>query len=515
MMRSRMRRPLSIAVGAALLLTGVIATPGAAASPGAGGGGAAASMTKQVDDVVVSARLSFPSGGNVRGSVAGTLTLTHNGTSATVESGRITMVDPLDRSLVGSEFVASGTADAWTSTVDLPADTEPGIYRVTLSAEVAVTTDDGVIDVPIRTSDPFSVPFRESRYIPTMWIAPAGAPAGAVISVSGLANARDLGTGDHEPATEQVVNLYFDPAGDAPEALRETLTTDSRGFFTSRQTPTVSGTWRAEMPMTDSGSRTATTLSSAQRPRDTTVRQGSVSATQNGFTAGDHLITQDVVVGMDSVQRRVDVGSLGFTIGGTSGWVSVDSQRGEGVFPDGYRTQQELVHSGVGTSHATFTFRPTLPAGVYDVGIRDAMKACSAPDWDGNTGAMDNCSHSVLVEDPTVTTIVVKRASSTTVSASPTSFTGPRTITLRGEVRRVQLVNGGVPANRLAADVPVKLYFDPAGASGPVYKKEVRTGSDGTYTTSVATSTSGQWIAEYPGTALQAPSRAVVTITVG
>lgn len=503
--------PLSIAVGAALVLTGVVATPSAAAPPG---GGAAASMTRQVDDVVVSARISFPSGGNVRGSIPGTLSITHNGSSATVRSGRITMVDPRDRSLTGSEFVASGTAGSWTSTVPLPADTEPGIYRVTVTAEVAVTTSDGVVNVPIRTTEPYSVPFRESRYIPTMWISPAGAPAGATVSVSGLANARDLGTGDHEPATEQVVKLFFDPAGDAPEALQETLTTDSSGFFTARQTPTASGTWRAEMPMTDEGSRTVTTLSSAQRPRDTTLRQASVSATQNGFTAGDHLITQDVVVGMDSVQRRVDVGSLGFTVGGTSGWVSIDSRRAEGVFTDGFRAQQELVHSGVGTSHATFTFRPTLPAGVYDVGIRDAMKACSAPDWSGNTGAMGNCSHNVLVQDPTVTTITVKRASSTTVSASSTSFTGPKTITLRGEVRRVQLVNGGTAANRLAADVPVKLYFDPAGSAGQVLKAEVRTGSDGAYSAQVLTSTSGRWIAEYPGTELQAPARSGVTITV-
>jgi hypothetical protein len=76
------------------------------------------------------------------------------------------------------------------------------------------------------------------------------------------------------------------------------------------------------------------------------------------------VITHDVVVGLTPVLRRVDVGSLDFTVGGTSGWVSATSRRGEGSFPDGYQVQKELVHSGVGTSHATLTFNPTLPAGV-------------------------------------------------------------------------------------------------------------------------------------------------------
>lgn len=520
-----MRVPLSMALGATLMLTGAAVSsavtpdavaPDAVVSPEPSAG-QTQTMTKRVADVAVTAKISLPPGSDVQGSITGTLSITHNGTSAAMRSGRMTMVDPAGRELVGAQFVPSGATDAWTSDVPLSADAAPGIYQVSVSAEIAVTTDDGVVTVPIRTADPVLVPFRAQRSIPAIWTSPSSAPAGSTRSVSGAANMRSLGTGDYEPAPGQQVKLYFDPDGSAPETLRATLTTDSRGFFTSRQKPGGSGKWRAEMPMTDAGARTVWTITSAERERTTTLRQGSVNATQNGFTAGDHLMTHDVVVGLAPVQRRVDVGSLGFTVGGKSGWVSAESRRGEGSFPDGYRVQRELAHAGVGTSAVTFVFNPTLPAGVYDIGIRDAMKACSAPDWDENDAAsgLSNCTHDVLVQDPTVTTIVVKRASTTTVSASSTSLPGPGNVTLSGGVRKVQLVSGGGAQDRPAPNTAVKLYFDPAGSAAPVLKKTVTTGANGTYSTSVATSTSGKWIAKYTGTSLQAPSEATVAVTVG
>lgn len=512
-----MRAPLGLALGAALLMTGVAATPSVAAevSTAPPPGITADRVTTKVDDVVVSAKISLPPGGDVVGSVTGTLAITHNGSSAVMRSGRMTMVDPEGRSLTGAQFVASGTANTWTSTVQLPADVESGTFEVSVNAEIDVTTTDGVVKVPIRTADPVLVPFRAKRNIPLIWTSTSSAPAGSTISVHGAANIRSLGTGEYAPATGQEVKLYFDPSGDAPEVFIDTLTTDDRGYFTTRQKPGASGKWRAEMPMTDTGAKAVWTLTSAERARDTTLREGTVTATAGGFTAGDHLMTHDVVLGLAPVQRRVDVGSLDFTVGGTSGWLSAESRRGEGNFPDGYRVQRDLTHSGLGTSHATFTFNPTLPAGIYDIGIRDEMKACSAPDWDGLDGGTSNCTHNVLVEDPTVTTIVVKRASTTTVAASRTSVPTARTITLSGDVERVQLVSTGGAAIRPAPNVAVKVYFDPAGSAAPVLKKEVTTGSDGTFSTSVRATTSGRWIAKYAGTSLVAPSQAGVNVTVG
>jgi hypothetical protein len=519
-MRNKMRVPLSMALSAALMMTGVAAssgavTPDGAASPGPSAG-QSQSMTMRVADVVVTAKISLPPGSEVQGSILGTLSITHNGTSAAMRSGRMTMVDPDGRSLVGAQFAATSAANTWTSRVPLSADAKSGIYQVSVAAEIAVTTSNGVVNVPIRTENPALVPFRAQRNIPAIWTSPSSAPAGSTLSVSGAANMRSLGTGEYQPATGQEVKVYFDPTGDAPETLQATLTTDSRGFFTTRRTPVGSGKWRAEMPMTDAGAKTVWTITSSARERTTTLRQGQVSATQDGHTAGDHLMTHDVVVGLAPVQRRVDVGSLGFTVGGKSGFVSADSRRGEGSFPDGYHVEREMTHAGVGTSAVNLVFNPTMPAGIYDIGIRDAMKACSAPDWDANDAAsgISNCTHDVLIQDDTVTTIVVKRASTTTLAASETSFTGPKTITLSGELRKVQLVSGGGAADKPAANTSVGLYFDPAGSAGATLQKTVTTGTNGTYSTTALTSSSGTWIAKYAGTTLQAPSQATVAITV-
>jgi hypothetical protein len=81
-------------------------------------------------------------------------------------------------------------------------------------------------------------------------------------------------------------------------------------------------------------------------------------------------------------------------------------------------------------------------------------------------------------------------------------------------VRKVQLVSGGGAADKPAPNTSVKLYFDPAGSAGPTLQKTVTTGTNGTYSTTALTSSSGTWIAKYAGTTLQAPSQATVAITV-
>ncbi|MFC8943663.1 hypothetical protein ACFT1B_36865, partial [Streptomyces griseoincarnatus] len=181
-----------MALGATLMMTGVATssmavTPDGAASPGPSAG-QSQTMTRQVDGVTVTAKISLPPGSEVQGSIVGTLSITHNGTSAAMKSGRMTMVDPDDRALIGQQFVASGTTNAWTSMVPLSADAKSGVYEVSVAAEVAVTTDDGVVTVPIRTTDPVLVPFRAQRNIPMIWTCPSCAPAGSTISVSGAAN---------------------------------------------------------------------------------------------------------------------------------------------------------------------------------------------------------------------------------------------------------------------------------------------------------------------------------------
>ncbi|WP_454850255.1 hypothetical protein [Promicromonospora soli] len=152
------------------------------------------------------------------------------------------------------------------------------------------------------------------------------------------------------------------------------------------------------------------------------------------------------------------------------------------------------------------------PAGLYDV-YYDGPIYVFTDYWDDDGDNLLQMVSVPIVEKP-VTTLRVRRASSTTISASSTSFTGPKTITLRGAVRKVKLISNSEAALRLSPNTPVKLYFDPVGSTGPQYKKTVRTNSKGVYTTTARTSRSGKWIAKYPGTDLQAPSKRAVTITV-
>jgi hypothetical protein len=185
-------------------------------------------------------------------------------------------------------------------------------------------------------------------------------------------------------------------------------------------------------------------------------------------------------------ERWYDAGS--FHAGGSSKWLTRYSGR------------------------STHLMSAVHPAGLYDV-YYDGTIGVYDDYWDRDG---DNVIRPTWIRMPyePITTIRVRRASTTTITASSTSFTGPRSIELTGSVRKVQLVSPREAANLLAPNTPVTLYFDPAGPRGPFYRKTVRTGSRGIYRTTVSTSTSGQWIAKYPGTGLQAPSQRAVTITV-
>src|SRR5690606_23499180 len=197
---------LGVALGAALMVAGAAApgmsaTPPTAASPDVAvapappAGSTTASVSARTAAAAVTAKISLPPGSSVNGSITGTLTITHDGTSSEMRSGRITMVDPDGRELLGEQFVATGTPDTWTSTVPLREGAAPGLCDVALNATVAVPTDDGVTEVPVRTQTPITVPFRAQRNIPLIWTSPSSAPAGADLQVHGAANQRSLGTG--------------------------------------------------------------------------------------------------------------------------------------------------------------------------------------------------------------------------------------------------------------------------------------------------------------------------------
>jgi hypothetical protein len=309
------------------------------------------------------------------------------------------------------------------------------------------------------------------------------------------------------------VTIYFDPSGTAPRAAVATVTANDDGWFTKTLRPRTSGVYdilpRGSGEIVGQGKATFTS-----RPASRPVRSTVLSATKDGSTAKVRVIVQDVVTRVEPQTVYLDGAIL---TPGFPGIISIGpymtNRRAEGKFgvSDVYAERKEIWRTNYSATRY-YELSAVHPAGLYSVYFPGEI-AVYQDRWDEDD---DGLLQDVRVPLPykVVTTVRVRRASITTISASSTEFTGAKTITLRGAVRKVKLITDTRAGLRLSPDTPVKLYFDPAGPAGPVYKKTVRTGSDGVYTTKVGTSVSGRWIAKYPGTELQAPSKRGVAITV-
>ncbi|MFD6446681.1 hypothetical protein ACFWEJ_16370 [Promicromonospora sp. NPDC060204] len=431
------------------------------------------------------------------------------------------MKDPRGEQIYSRETPFELDGEVWKAVgFELPRGRDLGRYLVSFDAYVAVETEAGSVEVRVAGTDAVEFFDRMSSGISDFQVTPQNVPAGEKVLVSGIAL---HGASGSTPLVGELIQIWFDPKGTAPRVYRGSATSDARGYFEKTLVAPSDGTWRAVVPKSERYLESAP-ADAAQETRviNRPVRSGSVVKTVGGYSGGVRVIAPDVVIGLNSVTARFDLGFVGF--GGTrsSSHMSIESRRGEGMYPNGAGFSPVLHWQATAlpdgsiapesqSDHAEVRISPWMPAGVYDVGINEQRVAiCSRFQVLGR----DSCKTNAVVADRTITTMTVKRASSTTVSASAKMFTGPKTITLSGAVRKVQLVSNTKVANRLSPNTPVKLYFDPAGSAGPVYKKTVKTGSAGTYSTKVGTSISGRWIAEYPGTALQAPSQHAVTITV-
>ncbi|PUB28841.1 hypothetical protein C8K30_103265 [Promicromonospora sp. AC04] len=446
----------------------------------------------------------------------------HNGTAIELTTAMVSVKGPSGDLVYSRETSFQPSSTGWSATdFDLPENLELGRYLLSFDATVVVQTETGPVDVRLAGTDVVEFYERIRPRLDDFRATPQNIPAGEKAVVSGIAW-RGWAIGSKPLAGEQV-QIWFDPKGTAPRVYRGTATVDSRGVFQTTLTAPSDGTWLATVPASDRFENSGW-WDTVQETRvtDRTAHSGSAVAWTKGYAGGVRLVATDVVVGVDPVIVRFDAGVVGFGWARSSSRMWIDSRRGEGKYPNGV-TRDPLLdwpsavqpdnesEAEAQSDHALVRISPLMPAGIYDVGMIDQMIAiCTAPP----SGDRGGCIDGVSVTDRTITTMTVKRASSTSVSASSTSFTGPKTITLRGAVRKVKLISDIKVANRLSPNTPVKLYFDPAGSRGPVYKKTVRTGSDGYYTTRVGTSISGRWIAKYPGTDLQAPSHSAVTITV-
>jgi hypothetical protein len=442
----------------------------------------------------------------------------HNGTSMSIPSATISLTGP------DGTFVEDTTSfehlwdQTWLADIPKPDGIPYGEYSVSFSATALVGTPDGQVEVLLEAPDLTTVHRKAPTKINELWLAPKSVPTAGKVTVSGTVR-EWIFDSDRQwlGAAGSQVSVYFDPDGDKPRVFRGTATADHRGFFTKPFNVTEPGRWYVEHPETDT--RTASSRSTFQGVRATAANThtGTVMRTQGGATAGNRLVTTDVVVGAEPVGTRVDVGVLDYAY--QNGWAGVylTSRRAEGLYRDGWHTLRTVDWNGYHSGQAMFTIRPTVPAGTYDVGVESYMFACPEPDWTRYSEDVLSCGQvQTHVRDRSVTTLRVRRASITTAKASQTTLTSGRTIALSGKVRQLKLIDGGRDAAyRIASNAEVRVSFDPAGAEGPVYKKTVWTRADGTFRTSVYAGRSGTWIATYPGYALVAPSLARVAVTVG
>lgn len=342
-----------------------------------------------------------------------------------------------------------------------------------------------------------------------LFLAPNAAPVGAPVQVQGYVADEGL----FRPQVGVTVTVYFDPVGTLARRAVASAVTDDEGWFATTLQPRTSGTY--EVLVVGGGEvRGVNTRKFTVRPTSQTIRSAVTSASENGYTAKMRVVTQDVVTGVEPQTVYLDAGIM---VSGSHDNLydlpylnnrRAEGRYGVGEFHAGGSAEWSSAYNGV----RTLRMSAVHPAGLYDVyydGWVNVYQDRWDLDGDGVTGAAR-----IRMSTKPITTIRVRRASTTTIAASSTSFTGARNIELHGSVRKVQLVSDSVAENRLAPNTALRLYFDPAGQAGPVYTKTVHTNSNGAYRTTVRTSRSGTWIAKYVGTSLQAPSKRSVSITV-
>lgn len=509
---SQVRRALGATLGTMLLITGAGVIP-AEAEVREGTVTASKGSYEVTARVVVSDRSTI-----TPYEVPVDIYLEHNGTALSFHDGWVELLDPTGREVYAGDGSLREIEDGHLRAVRRLANGAPiGEYTISFRALVTVDGVHGATDVPIRATN--VVPFQVRYHSAMEATARSGSlPTGAVTTVAGTLGfiSRDS-AGDYDPvaATGEAVEIAFDPSGPAARRVVGNVKVSDTGYFRLDTRVTESGNWYASYAGSAVQHPATVRISQTARPHDLAVRQGSSERTSGSATAGIRVTATDVVTTLEPQAVRVDFGVTNFGgILSTYG-VHLDGRRGEGAYPNGRDYSPRHKFSGEGTAgYITMTMDELTPPGVYDVGANVVIGVCTKSWWEAHPTSGDCGMKDVRIKDATVTTLTVKRASTTTISASSKTLSKPGWVTLKGSVRKLQLVSKREAAYRPAPKASVKLYWDPAGSAPARYKKTVSTNVKGAWTAKFPMSASGKWIAEFPGTSLNAPSSRTVSITV-
>jgi hypothetical protein len=437
----------------------------------------------------------------------------HNGTAIRFYEGWVVVRDSTGREVYGGDGSLYEVEAGHLRAVRRLADGAPiGEYTVSFSAGFRVEGASDPVDVNFRVVDVVTFEVRRATMLEAT-VRSGNQPTGTVTTVAGTMGWQvwdDAGS-RYVPvaATGSEVDIAFDPEGSAPRAKVGTATVGSTGFFRLDTQVTVPGWWYVSYAGTAEQNPARVRLTQSVRSRTRPVHQGTV--TRNLGTTGLRVTAPDVVTTTEPQTVRVDFGVTSFSRLRSTYGVQLEGRRGEGLHPDGRNYAPRHKVSGVGTAgYIEMTMDGLTPPGVYDVGANVVVGTCTKF-WSasGSCGMED-----VWIKDDTITTLTVKRATITTISASPKVLDEPRWVTLKGSVRKLQLVSNTEAAYRYSAEAPVRLYWDPAGSAAPQYEKTVYTNSKGVWAAKFLTSASGRWVAEFPGTSLHAASSRTVWIAV-
>jgi hypothetical protein len=439
--------------------------------------------------------------------------LEHDGTAISLDQGWVDVTDPAGNQIWAGDAGLTEVEEGHLRAVPrLQNGALIGDYRVSFTAFVDVQGH--AAPALVRIGAVNLVTFKVRR--PTMLeatVRSGNQPTGTVTTVAGNMGWRvwDDADGRYNPVagTGSEIDIAFDPEGSAPRVKVGTATVSRTGFFRLDTQVTVPGWWYVSYAGTAEQNPATVRLTQSVRSRTRPVHQGTV--TRNLGTTGLRVTAPDVVTTTEPQTVRVDFGVTTFSQLLSTYGVQLQGRRGEGLHPDGRNYGPRHKVSGGGSAgYIEMTMDGLTPPGVYDVGANVILATCTKF-WSasGSCGMED-----VWIKDDTITTLTVKRATITTISASPKVLDEPRWVTLKGSVRKLQLVSNTEAAYRYSAEAPVRLYWDPAGSAAPQYEKTVYTNSRGVWAAKFLTSASGRWVAEFPGTSLNAASSRTVWIAV-
>jgi hypothetical protein len=509
---SKVRLWLGATVGATLLVTGVGVAPSTAATR-------EGSVTVTAGGYELTARVVVVDQGKARPHEAPVdIYLEHNGTDVTLDRGWVTVVGPDGEVLYAGGSALNEVAEGHLRAIpELVPESPVGDYEVSFGAYIEIDGEHGPVLARVGATNvvAFTVLYETGMELTAR---SANLPTGAVTTLAGTLGFGGVdsdGAFHPKAGSGATVEFGFDPDGPAKRRTVGSATVDDRGFFRLSTPVTGMGKWYAAFAGNADQHTTTHVVTQTARPHVLLMHQGTVARTQDGATAGLRLTTTDVITTLEPQRVRIDFGVTTYGSFASTYGVHLVARRGEGRYP--YGRAYWPRHQFASTSEAGYiavTMDELTPPGVYDVGADVGIYSCTKSQWitypvSGPCGAK-----TVRINDDTITTLTVKRGTRISVAAASTSFTGPRTIGLKGVVRKLQLVDKDTAAYRLAANTLVKLYWDPAGPVGPAYRKTVYTNAQGTWSTTGRTTQSGRWIAKYPGSALSAPSQSTVAITV-